>query len=91
MHFIRVCKWQEELQKLILKTGQSLGSLNIYVEEEVIAESAYSTFHEFPSLHHYFNNVPVTHSITYYQDSVHFGWNVFPGLIFLMLKISFEL
>lgn len=28
MHFIRVCKWQEELRKLILNTGQSFGFCN---------------------------------------------------------------
>lgn len=27
-HFIRACKWQEELQKLILKMGQSFGFFN---------------------------------------------------------------
>lgn len=67
MHFISVCKWQEELQKLILKTGQSLVSLNISVKEEIIVKLAYSTFYEFPSFHFYFNSIPVTLSITYYQ------------------------
>lgn len=89
MHFISVCKWQEVLQKLILKTRQSFGFFKYLGKEEVRAESAYSTFHGFPFLHHYFNNIRKHTELLAIRTQLPLI-GVFPGLIFLMLKINFK-
>lgn len=76
MHFISVSQWQEELQKLILKTRQSFGFFKYLGKGRIQGRISIQHFPRISISPSLFQQHSKVHNIIHYQNSAPFGWSV---------------